>query len=79
MMMYAIYRRSKNGSSRAKLENAQNVYSLRQLLKKDEQFLQDKIFRLASTNLIINQDGNKTDFRYVVLKMNKITQQNTML
>ena len=34
---------------------------------------------MANTNLIINQDGNKTDFRYVVLKSNKIIQKDTMI
>jgi len=39
--------------------------------------LEDKIFKLANTNLIVNQDGIKTDFRYVVLKVNKIAQKHT--
>ena len=33
---------------------------------------------MTNTNLIVNQDGVKTDFKYVVLKVNKIAQKHTI-
>ena len=41
-------------------------------MNKGDSFIEDKIFKLTSTNLITDNHGNKRDFKYVVLKINKI-------